>query len=508
MVNILSPINIFKREPKLRLLFVASEAAPFIKVGGLGEVMRSLPNALRALGHDARVFIPKYTTIDLEKYPLRLELEDLRPAPSEEEDPHGLFISNVLRYDNDSGETIAYFLENMEYYEKRANVYGYADDAIRWALLSRATPEFLRHSSWRPDVIIASDWQSGLIPNYFHTIYKGDPKLSAIAVVFSIHNLSFQAMFDHRFVSEMDYDSGREEIPGFNDPRLLKLNFMRRGIMYADIINTVSPTYSQEITTAEYGEGLHELLSERRSRLSGILNGIDTDIYNPETDSNIQFHYNIKTLSGGKTKNKLALQQKFNLPVRSDVPLFGIVSRLTDQKGFGLLMDAAEPLLENFNMQLIVVGSGEGHFMTFFQELAKKYPQKVGIHLSYDEALSHMVYAGVDAIIIPSRFEPSGLTQMEAMRYATVPIVRKTGGLADSVVDYDPANKIGTGFVFEKFDNRAFFAAMVRAIETYRYPEFWRDIQKRAMKADFSWTKSAREYVGLFKKAMEYHVLG
>ncbi|MEK7069666.1 MAG: glycogen/starch synthase, partial [Patescibacteria group bacterium] len=371
----------------------------------------------------------------------------------------------------------------------------------------KATLEFLRHSSWQPDVIIASDWQSGLIPNYFHTIYKGDSKLSAIAVVFSIHNLSFQAMFDHRFVPEMDYDSGREEIPGFNDPRLLKLNFMRRGIIYTDVINTVSPTYSHEITTSEYGEGLHELLSERRSRLFGILNGIDTDIYNPEIDSNVQFHYGLKTLDL-KTKNKSALQQKFNLPVRSDVPLFGIVSRLTDQKGFGLLMDAAEPLLENFDMQLVIVGSGEGHFMTFFQELAKKYPQKVGIHLSYDEVLSHIVYAGVDAIIIPSRFEPSGLTQMEAMRYGVVPIVRKTGGLADSVVNYDPANKIGTGFVFEKFDNRAFYGAMVRAIETYRYPEFWRGIQKRAMEADFSWTKSAREYVELFKKAMEYHVLG
>jgi len=274
--------------------------------------------------------------------------------------------------------------------------------------------------------------------------------------------------------------------------------------MYADVINTVSPTYSQEITTPEYGEGLHELLSERRSRLFGILNGIDTDIYNPETDSNIQFHYNIKTLDL-KTKNKSALQQKFNLPVRDNVPLFGIVSRLTEQKGFGLLMDAAEPLLENFDMQLVVSGSGDGHFMTFFQELAKKYPQKVAIQLNYDEVLTHMIYAGADAIIIPSRFEPSGLTQMEAMRYGAAPIVRKTGGLADSVVDYDPANKTGTGFVFEKFDNRAFYGVMVRAIETYRYPEFWRDIQKRAMKADFSWTKSAREYVGLFKKAIEYH---
>jgi len=507
MANIVSSINLFKRKSKLRLLFVAPEAAPFIKVGGLGEVMHSLPKALRALGHDARIFLPKYATIDIGKYPLRLELEGLRPASSEEEDPHGLFVSNVLRYDDNSGETVAYFLENLEYYEKRANVYGYADDAVRWALLSRAALEFLRHSSWRPDVIIACDWQSGLISNYFHTIYKGDPKLSPIAIVFSIHNLSFQAMFDYRFVSQMDYDSGQEAIPAFNDPRLLKLNFMNRGIMYADVINTVSPTYAQEITTPEYGEGLHELLSERRSRLFGILNGIDGDFYNPETDSNIQFRYGLKDLSasGGKTKNKSALQQKFNLPVSNTVPLFGIVSRLTDQKGFGLLMDAGEPLLENFDMQLVVVGSGEGHFMTFFQELAKKYPQKVGIYLGYDEVLSHAVYAGADAIIIPSRFEPCGLTQMEAMRYGTVPIVRKTGGLADSVVDYDPANKTGTGFVFEKFDHRAFYGAMVRAIETYRYPEFWRDIQKRAMKADFSWTKSAREYVELVKKAMEYH---
>lgn len=325
-----------------------------------------------------------------------------------------------------------------------------------------------------------------------------------MAIVFSIHNLAFQAMFDHHFVSEMDYDSGREAIPPFNDPRLLKLNFMRRGIMHADIVSTVSPTYAQEITTSEYGEGLHDLLNERRSKLFGILNGIDTALYNPETDPNIKFNYNIKTLDS-KAKNKSSLRQKFNLPVRGGTPLFGIVSRLTDQKGFGLLMDAAEPLLDNFDMQLVVVGSGDARFMNFFQELAGRYPEKVAVNLNYDEALAHEVYAGVDAIIIPSRFEPCGLTQMEAMAYGTVPVVRKTGGLADSVTDYDPVNKTGTGFVFEKFDNRAFYAAMIRAIETYKYPGFWRDIQKRAMTVDFSWTKSAKEYLELFKKAIEYH---
>ncbi len=505
MASIIPPaINIFKKKQKLRILFVSSEAAPFVKVGGLGEVMRSLSKELRILGHDARIFIPKYATIDIEKYPLRLEFEGLHPVSSGEEDPYGLFISNILRYDDDSGETTAYFLENMEYYEKRANVYGYADDAVRWALLSMAVLEFLRHSSWRPDVIVAADWQTGLIPDYFHTIYKEDQKLSPIAVVFSIHNLFFQAMFDHHFVSEMDYDSGREAIPAFNDPRLLKLNFMRRGIMSADVINTVSPTYAREITTPEYGEGLNELLSERRSKLFGILNGIDTDIYNPETDPDIEFHYGQNNLDL-KLKNKIILQRKFNLPVSENTLLFGIVSRLTDQKGFGLLIDAGESLLENFDIQLVISGSGDGHFMNFFQELAKKYPEKVGINLNYDEVLSHMVYAGADAIIIPSRFEPCGLTQMEAMRYGAVPIVRKTGGLADSVINYNPKTQEGTGFVFEKFDNKSFFGAMVRAIETYHYPEFWRGIQKRAMKSDFSWGKSAREYVNLFKKAIEYH---
>ena len=274
--------------------------------------------------------------------------------------------------------------------------------------------------------------------------------------------------------------------------------------MHADIVNTVSPTYAQEITTPEYGEGLNDLLSERRSRLFGILNGIDADIYNPETDSHIEFHYGQKNLDL-KLKNKAVLQRKFNLPVSENTILFGIVSRLTDQKGIGLFIDASESLLENFDIQLVVSGSGDGYFMNFFQELAKKYPKKVGIDLNYDEVLSHMVYAGSDAIIIPSRFEPCGLAQMEAMRYGAVPIVRKTGGLADSVINYNPRTQEGTGFIFEKFDNRAFYGAMVRAIETYQYPKFWRNIQKRAMKTDFSWVKSAYEYVNLFKKAIEYH---
>lgn len=474
-----------------------------MKVGGLGEVMYSLPKALRDLGHDARVMIPKYASMDVEKFIFKSELRELKIV-SATADQTGLFICNVLRYDNEKGATEAYFLENEEYYEKRANTYGYSDDAVRWALLSRGVLEFLKQSVWKPDVIVASDWQTGLIPNYLHTVYKDDPALSKIAVLFSIHNLSYQGMFDHHFVSDMDFDSGQEEIPEFDNPRLLKLNFMRRGIMRADAINTVSPTYAREIIMPEYGELLNDLLSERRSRLFGILNGINYEDYDPGKDPNIKINYNVKNISRRKG-NKAILQNKFNLEEKEDVPLLGIISRLTDQKGFGLFFDTARSLLNNFNFQLMVLGSGDANFMSFFQDLINEYPKRVAGHFTYDETLPRLILAGADSILIPSKFEPCGLTQMEAMRYGAVPIVRKTGGLADSVVDYDPREQIGTGFVFEQFDHHAFYGTIIRALETYQYPKFWEGIQKRAMKADFSWTNSAKEYVELFKKTISLH---
>jgi starch synthase len=441
--------------------------------------------------------------MDIEKFPLHLEVKDLHPV-SDGYDPHGLFVSNVLRHENERGETVAYFLENMEYYEKRANTYGYSDDAVRWALLCRGTLEFLRQSDWQPDIIIGSDWQAGLIPNYLRTEYKNDPKLSRIATIFTIHNLSYQGMFDYRFVNEMDYDSGHERIPEFDNPRLTKLNFMRRGIMYADVISTVSPTYAREITTSEYGELLNDLLSERQSRLFGILNGIDYEFYNPGTDPFIDFKYGISNLDQ-RLKNKSLLRKKFNLSAEKDVPLFGIVSRLTDQKGFGLLFDTARPLLNNLDFQLVILGTGDSDFISFFHDLINEYPLKIAGHLSFDDALSHLILGGADAILIPSRFEPCGLTQMEAMRYGVVPIARKTGGLADSIVDYDPKTNSGTGFLFGPFDQYAFYGTMVRAIETYKYPKVWQGIQKRTMKADFSWTNSAREYMKLFKEAISFH---
>lgn len=491
------------KNTNLKILFVASEAAPYSKVGGLGEVVRSLPKELRALGYDARVMVPKYASMDVNRIPLKIEMKDLRFV-SQEDDPNGLFVSNVLRHENENGEILAYFLENMEYYEKRANPYGYTDDPVRWALLSRGTLEFLKQSAWQPDIIVAADWPTGLIPNYLHTDYKHDPVLSKIATVFSIHNIVFQGMFDPNFVSDMDYDSGQEQIPSFKNPRLSKLNFMRRGIMYSDVINTVSPTYAQEITTPEFGVLLDDLLKERRSRLFGILNGTDYEVYNPQTDPAIVQNYDIKSLEK-RLINKAALQKEFNLPQNPDTPVFCIASRLTDQKGFSLLYDTAEPLFRNFDMQLVVVGSGDSNYMSFFQHLAEKYPQQVAGHFTFDDVLPHRLFSGADVVLIPSKFEPSGLTQMEAMRYGTVPLVRKTGGLADSVIDYNPRTQKGTGFVFEAFDHFSFFGTVVRALETYRSPKIWQSIQQQGMKSDFSWIRSAKEYGTLFEKAISLH---
>ncbi len=489
--------HLTKKSKPLKILFVGSEVAPFIKVGGLGEVLHTLPKALVELGHDVRTITPKYALINEEEFPMVDVVDGLLVPNGDSED----IICNVKKYKNSNG-LVNYFLENQEYYEKRGSVYGYDDDPARWALLSKGTLEFVRNiaGEWKPDVIVGNDWQGGLVPNYMKTEYKKDLIISKISSVFLIHNIHFQGKIDHRNTSEMDYDDGQSQIPNITDPRIMKLNFMRRGIRYADVINTVSPSYAREITTPEYGETLDQLLQERRSRLFGILNGINYENYDPETNPYVEFKYNVSNLQD-KIKNKKILQQKFNLPEDKDVFVVSVVSRLTDQKGINLIMETIEPLLENFNFQFVVLGTGDSHFVSFFTELDKKY-KNVATHLSFDNMLPHTIYAGADAILVPSRFEPCGLTQMEAMRYGVVPIVRKIGGLGDSVQDHGSDEEPGTGFVFGNYDKYAFFGAFMRAYETFKYTHVWRGIQKRAMTENFSWEKSAKEYEKLFLRAL------
>lgn len=508
---IIFDMSLFNKKRPLKILFVAPEATPFAKAGGLGEVMFSLPKALKKLGHDARVMIPRYAGIDLEKFNLQMELEGLQvptDSETEKETEPAYLTCNVRKYvppsdDQKDLPVFTYFLENLEYYEKRSNVYGYADDAVRWVLLCRGVLEFFKASrEWEPDVIVSSDWQTGFLPNYLRTVYKDHPRLSKIATVFLIHNLYFQGMFDHRYVAELDFDDGQSSIPSFFEPRLLKINGMRRGIMYSDFINTVSQNYAQEIMTKEYGELLDELLKEKRAQLHGILNGINYDDFNPMTDKNLAVNYDAGGLDK-RVKNKLELQTRFGLPKNEDVPVVAIVSRLMEQKGFDLLFPVADALLKGLGFQLIIVGAGEAKYMGFFKDLTEHFPNQVAAHLIFDRILPHIVYGGADMVLIPSKFEPSGLVQMEAMRYGVVPIVRQTGGLADSVQDYNPKNDEGNGFVFANFDSMELIIALTRACENYRNQKVWRGIQKRAMERDFSWEKSAEEYAKLFENAVE-----
>lgn len=493
----------FRNNNKLKILFAASEAAPFAKIGGLGEVMRSLPRALRDLGYDARVMFPKYAGIDTKNLNLQPEILSI-PLFSSAADPHGLLVSNVLKLIEPDGRITAYLLENAEYYEKRANIYGYNDDTARWVLLSKGVLEFIKQSEWQPDVIVANDWMTGFIPNLLETEYKNDPVLSKIATVFVIHNLKHQGMFDQRFISEIDYDSGQGPIPDFFDHNLWKLSGMRRGILYADIISTVSPTYAREILAPEFGEKLEEILLSRRARLFGVLNGIDYGEFNPETDPQVAFHYHAKQLEE-RINNKAILQKRAGLPEDSHKFVVGFVGRLDEQKGIGLLMPVIDSLLENLGFQLVLVGTGEDNFRVFFQELQARHPQQVSVNLSFDVNLPKMIFSGADIVLIPSKFEPCGLVQMEAMRYGAIPLVRRVGGLADSVTNYAPEENKGTGFVFDKYDQNAFLITLVQAFETFRFKKEWQKLIKRVMTQDFSWRQSAKEYAKLFQKALTFH---
>ncbi len=500
-------MDIFRSRKGLKILFVGTEASPFVKVGGLASVMYSLPKALSELGHDARIMIPRYLSIDDNLFKLKMEHKELK-VPLNGSEASGHLVCNVKRCDPEDSPAagvVSYFLENQEYYEQRANVYGYADDTVRWALLCRGTLEFLRQSTtWTPDIIVCLDWQAGLIPGYMKTVYAKDPVLSKIASVFSIHNLFFQGTFDHHFVSEMDFDDGHSPIPEFNSPRMAKINWMRRGVMYADVVNTVSPNYAKEIMTKEYGELLDELLRERRAVLSGILNGIDYNVWNPETDTYISYNYDSSDLSD-RNKNKAALQERFGLPANKDVFVMSIVSRLSKQKGLDLLTHIMDLLLQELPLQIVVVGEGESELMSFFHDLETRYPGKVAAHLKFDDVLPHMVFAGSDVVLIPSRFEPCGLVQMEAMRMGCIPIVRKTGGLADCVEDYNPDKETGTGFVFERFDSSSLMISLIRAFENFRDKKKWKGLQKRAMDKNFSWVFSAKKYEELFRRALGIH---
>ncbi len=484
----------------MKVLMVATEAAPYAAVGGSSSVIGYLSKALDKIGHEVAVFIPKFGFLDEEKYKVSLVYEGLKVPTDDESNPY--LVCNVKQA-GDSGNVKVYFLENQEYYEKRANVYGYSDDPTRWALLSRGAIEFIKTGIFVPDVIHTNDWHTGIVSNYLKTVYKKDPVISKIASIFTIHNLQFQGTFDHRHVSELDFDDGKSPVANFFADRLNHQNFMRRGILYSDAVNTVSKTYSREILTPQYGEGLDRLLLEVKSKLFGIINGLDYDEFNPETDNLIEQNYSIKTIKDREC-NKEALQKEFDLPVKPDVLLLGFVGRLDYMKGVDLLVRTLYPVLKDYDVQFVQVGGGDGNLSAMLQELKNAFPKSVGIHPYPNFTLPRLFFSGCDCVVCPSRFEPCGIVQIEAQRYGSVPIVRKVGGLADTVENFNSLTGDGTGFVFTDFDEFSLFGQIVRAVELYKNKPLWSKLIHNAMKSDFSWQYSAKEYDKLYERAKSF----
>lgn len=460
----------------LRVLMVASEGVPFAKTGGLADVVGSLPQALRQLNEndlDVRVVLPRYRSVNA---PAR-DLGVLR-VPFD-----GINQLAVLQQAEYSVPT--YFIDAPQYFD-RAQFYGYPDDILRFGFFCRAALQMLEHLDWRPDIIHCHDWHTGLLPVY--------ARRSAFKTVYSIHNLVYQGSADASFLPRLGLDwslYNLHELEFYG-----QLNPMKGGLVFADALTTVSPTYAAEIQTPEYGAKLEGVLRARRSDLHGIINGLDYAAWNPRDDPYLAHHFGPDNL-GGKKKCKLDLLARVGLPLDdADKPLIGMVSRLSSQKGCDLLADALAPLLA-LGCRLVVLGAGDAYYTRLFKVLGQRSPDAAFVLDSYDEALAHQIYAGSDFFLMPSRYEPCGLSQMISLAYGTVPIVRETGGLADTVGEFD--GTAGNGFVFKPYRAAALIEAVERALACYHSPQ-WNQLRENAFRCDFSWDRSAREYSALYRK--------
>lgn len=485
-------------EQPLKILILAAEIVPFVKVGGLADVVGALPKSLQSLGHDVRLAMPRYGQVDPERFHLTTVLDSL-PV-----DLNNFKVQVSIRQGT-IGDAIPVYMVDAPRYFDRENIYGYTDDGERFILFCRAALEAMRALDWSPDIIHCNDWHTGFVPNWMHTICRDDPFYKDSATVYTIHNLAYQGIFGYRILEVAGVAS-----QGFLYPQIVELanvvDIMGRGILFADAITTVSERYTQEILTPAFGEKLDHLLRSRRDRLFGILNGIDYQEMNPATDRYIVAQFDADSLDK-RAENKRALQEQAHLPIRPDVPLLAMISRLADQKGFDLLGQIIHPLLAQ-GVQFVVLGIGDQHYHELFQSLAARYPEQVANFLTFNTELAQRIYAGSDMFLMPSRFEPCGLGQMIAMRYGSVPIVRAVGGLADTVQEYDPRTGEGNGFTFTSYDPWEFFAAVVRALELFRFKDIWCTLQKHGMAADHSWQASAMRYVEVYRKALAFHKSG
>ncbi|MFB1051961.1 glycogen synthase GlgA [Paraliobacillus sp. JSM ZJ581] len=475
----------------MKILMVGSECSPFVKSGGLADVLGSLPRALKKQGVAVKIVLPKYQEMSEEWKEQLTLLGTYRVQLGWRNQYAGI---ESLSYD---GITF-YFIDN-EYYFKRSNLYGFGDEAERFVFFNRSIFEMLRIIDWIPDVIHCHDWQTGLIPLYLHTHYQNDPLFHKIKTVFTIHNLKYQGIFPTSILHELmdlDYQVMHEDGVEFYG----NINFMKAALNYADKITTVSKTYAEEIKTDYYGENLDGVLRKKSDQLTGVINGIDTGLYNPATDKVISVNY--QQSFEEKLKNKAILQKQLGLPVNESIPLVGIVSRLVEQKGFDLIAKVVDEWLDHDDVQLVVLGTGDDAYESLFRNLQYRYPRKVVVVIDFKETLARQIYAASDLFLMPSRFEPCGIGQLLALRYLSAPIVRETGGLADTVTSFNEETKKGNGFTFKNYNAHDMLYTIRRALSIYQNKQTWQKLIVNMADSHVSWDDAAKTYLEIYQSTV------
>lgn len=488
----------FAMEKPLRILFATPEAIPFAKTGGLADVAGALPKFLQKLGSELMVVMPYYRMVKKSGLPLRYLGEEIEVSLGDE----------MLRADIYEGklnpDIPIYFIGRDEFFD-RENLYStsrgdYFDNAERFIFFSKAVLLFCKLIGFSPDIIHHHEWQTGLIPAYLKSIYRNDPFYSHTAAVFTIHNIAYQGLFKKEkfWLTGLPIEMYNPEGIEFWE----RINFMKAGIVYADVINTVSEKYSEEIQIPEYGYGLEGILRKRREDLYGIINGVDYQDWDPSHDPHLIVQYDLGSISK-KTECKKDLLKEFSLPLSLEKsPLLGMISRLADQKGFDLLMEILDELF-TLDIGFVLLGTGDQKYHDLFTQVARKYPQKAGIRIAYDDRLAHKIEAGADLFLMPSKYEPCGLNQIYSLKYGTIPVVRATGGLDDTITNYDPATGRGNGFKFTRYEAKELLNQIKVAIGFYYQPDHWKRLIRNAMTSDFSWQKSAETYLQLYRKTLE-----
>ncbi len=473
----------------MKVLFVASEAVPFIKSGGLADVAHALPKKLREMGVDVRVVLPKYGAI-----PKTLLVDSRKVAECTVRMGWRRQYCGIEEVMHD---TIPYYLVDNEYYFKRDGLYGYFDDGERYSFFCRAVLEMLEPLDFIPDIIHLNDWHTGMVSVLFSDEYIYRTGLQHIKTLFTIHNLKYQGIFPPGILPDLlnlpmgYFDSGELEFHN-------NISFMKAGIRFSHYVTTVSPTYSMEIQNPFFGEKMDGVIRDRESALFGIVNGIDTEIYNPKTDPYLYRPYDITSV-WHKRENKEELQRMLGLPNRPDVPLLAMITRLTDQKGLDLVAHVLQEILQ-LDIQMVVLGTGEHKYEQMFRHFQGTFPDKLSAQIRFDNSLSHLIYGASDLFLMPSLFEPCGLGQLIALRYGSIPVVRETGGLKDTVEPWDELSGEGNGFTFSNYNAHEMLQAIRYALQCFHDSAQWKTIQKNAMKADNSWTHSGELYKSLYDK--------